>query len=298
MKKIIIIITAVVVLATAAFGGAAYYLNKPDVILARAFSSSSGASSYNGEMELKLKFDTTKLMQLPGIAESPEAQSQIQGIKSQLESAGGIKISFNGASEGQKALMNGTFTLPEILGMGTSSDFKFYTDGQNVWVKAGEEPWTKGASSAGNDKLTQEDIQSTQKAYLDYLKSCPVTINGDTLTISMKPKYEDIMNMIPKKALDEINNNGNGQIFASVMNALSMSFNITVNKNGQFFIPNPSMSRIDIEINGDLSKVMPAVQNVPEEEKAILEGISFTAKGSMNADNKSGVKLEKPQDIQ
>lgn len=295
MKKIILIIAIIVVLCGAAFGITAYSLNNTVNIEARAFLNNTGTVSYNGSMKLKINFDTDGLAQKLGVSDNPDAVAQINLVKNEFESSL-ISLTFDGMNSDKKTLLNGKYTLPEELGLGPSSGFNVYTDGTDVWAKMGGSGWTKQNSQSSS--LSPEDEKASSTAALDFLKSCPVTDNGKQLTITMKPGYEDIKKMIPAKTLDEINKQvGSGLKFEDLFNSLSMQAAVTIDKNTSFFIPNPSISKVDIQMTGNLSKMLANVKDIPDETKLVLEAMSFTASGTIDVKKDASLQVQKPEGI-
>lgn len=295
MKKTAIIILSVLVICALAFGGFVYYMNIPNLLVAKAFSNGAGTSAYNGSMELKINFDTSKLLTRPELAGNPMALAQIQVIKDTLENST-IGLVFNGISGKNESIIDGEYMLPQAIG--PSSSFKLYSDGNGTWFKVADDPWSKVENNGPKVDITPEDEEASRQAALDFLKSCNALSNGDKITITMNPTYEDIKKLIPKKILDEINNASQGEVnLEKTINALKIQATLTINKNSNFFIPNPSISKIDMEIKGDMSKLLPDVTGIPEEEKVLFEGISFTAKGAVNIEKSDNIKLEKPEGI-
>lgn len=290
-KKISAIIISIILVAAAVFGGTAYYLNKPYMVVARAFTAKSG-SAVNGEVGFKLDFDTTKMMSLPEFQNNPFAALEVAAVKSAIESAN-IQLNFNGTTDGnEKLLLDGNVTLPEILG--NTQDFNLYVDKSDVWSKSGDAAWVK----AQNSGTSSNDLKVNTKDLLDFIKKCPAVVNGNTITMTLSPTVDDMKKIIPAETINEINKNSkDGLTFEQIMNALKITINITVNKNSKFFIPMPNVSKADITITGDMSKLVSSSSGIPDDQKAVLGGLSFTAKGSANIQSKAGLTVEKPSDI-
>lgn len=290
-KKISVIIISILLAAAVIFGGISYYLNRPYMVVARAFAA-KGGRSITGTLNFKLNFDTSKVMSLPEFQSNPFAAAEVAAVKTAFESAD-VKLDFNGTTDGsQKLLLNGNASLPAVLG--NSQNFGLYVDGKDIWSRSGEGSWTK----AQNTGTSQDAMKINQKNLMDFIKRCPVAANGNTITITVNPTVEDIKSIIPADTINEINKNAkDGLTFEQVMDAMKISMNLTINKNSKFFIPVPYVSKSDMTITGDLSKLVSSSANMQEDQKAIIEGISFTAKGSAETQPKAGLSVEKPSDI-
>lgn len=293
-KKIITIILSIVLIIVLAFGAIAYFLNRPGSVLAGAFIANGRTSAINGDVDIKISFDTSKFLGLPEISDNPFAAGQIEIIKNTLESSN-IKLTFDALADStSKLLLNGNIILPEALGQ--SIEFKFFMDGTDAWSKLGNEAWVKAESGSSSAPLDRQKLN--EKAILDFINTCPINVNGDIITLTMKPKFDDIKKILPKETLDEINANTKDVVsFENVINALNLQMTVTVNKNSLFFIPRPYVSRVTMEMNGDLSKIAPSVTNISDEEKAMLEGIGFSANGTVNNEIKDGITVQRPVDL-
>lgn len=293
-KKISVIILSSILILSAVFAGTAYYLNKPGMVIARALSSNNHNVNYNGSIDFKVGFDTSKLMLQPDIANNPFALMEINAIKSVIESAN-IKLSFNGTGGDSKLLLNGGIALPAILGK--SEDFKVYAEENNIWTKSGTNPWVKSNNS--QPFMTRDHEIQSSKAALDFIKSCPYTINGNTLTLSIKPKYEDIRKILPAQVIDSINTNSkDGLTLEKVMDMFVIDINLIIEKNNKFFIPQPFISKADVQVKGeDLSDLSSSIKDATEEDKAMLQAISFSATGTVDINKAADTSIEKPADI-
>jgi hypothetical protein len=291
-RKITAVILSVVLICAVVFGGFAYYLNKPEMVVARAFSSKGRTEAISGNMDFKISFDTSKLMSLPEFAGNPFAAAQVAVIRSALESAA-VKLSFNGMSDGSsRLLMNGNVTLPDMLGK--STDFNLYVEGSDVWSKSGTGEWSK----AQNNNTAKEEQKLNAKALLDLVKSSPITVNGDTISIVINPTVDDFKKILPKETIDEINKNSkDGITFEQVMGAVKLQVGLTIKKNSKLFIPQPYITKSDINVQGDLSKLVPASAGLQPGEKEMLEGISFSARGTADIQAKTGAVIQKPAGI-
>lgn len=287
-KKTGAIILSIILAVAVILGGISYYLNRPYMLLARAFSEKNGRS-ITGTLDFKVNFDTSKIMSMPEFQDDIFASAEIAAFKSALDSTA-IKVDFNGVTDGsKKLLLNGNATLPKILG--ESQNFELYADGNSVWSKSGDGTWVK----AQNTGTSQDTMKVNKKNLLDFIKKCPVNVNGNTLTITINPTYEDIKNIIP---VDTINKNlSDGLALKQIMDAVKITLNVTIDKNSKLFIPMPYVSKADITINGDMSKLIPPSSDIQESEKTIIEGISFTAEGNVKTPLRTGMSVEKPSDI-
>lgn len=286
-RKIILSIISVVLIAIVIFSGTAYYFNKPYMVAARAVNNTN-AMNLDGSSEIKLNFDMTKIMEEPEFADNPFALIGIQAIKSALESSS-LKLTYNGAVSGRGLKLDGSLDLPAILGKSTS--FSVYSDGSSTWTRQDGGTWVKSEYSSSN--LTD----SEKKAALDFLKSSPSAVNGRTITLALKPKYSDIVKMLPENVLSSINAKSTGGLtLEEIFNALDIQINLTIDKNSILFIPRPYISKAEISIKGDLSKLASSPA-IPGESKAIIEGVSFTMNGTGNFTKAASVNIEKPADI-
>lgn len=290
-KRVTVIYAFVIILILAVFSMGAYYLNRPYMTVASAMTGAGRASKMDGTIDLKLGIDTSKLMEIPGIKDNQLAASQVEAIKSAVESSN-VKVTINGTSDGKgRFLMDGSVELPQMLG--SNMDFNVYVDGKDVWTKYTGSQWVKAENTE-----KQENVKINRKAALDFIKSCPMTSDGSIITITMKPKYDDIKKILPQETIDEFNKSANGSMtLEQAMNAISVQADLTIFKNIKFLIPRPYISKADIKIDGNLSKLAPQGNDTADEEKAILEAISFSAGGTVNVQQRAGLAVEKPSDL-
>lgn len=268
-----------------------YLLRTPYVTAARAVARPGRASEAEGEASFKLTVDASKIAKVLGVEDEGVAAAQIETVKHAIESAD-AKVKFSSLSDGKgSSVIDGSIELSQLLG--ENAEFHIYSDGKYVWTKSGENGWVKSTKSE-DDK----SVGINQKGAFDFIRSCPIEARGDTITLTMKPRYADIKKMLKQGTIDRINGSLNGSTLETIMDSTSIEIDPTIVENTRLLIPEPYISKAGIKLEGMLSNLVSLSGGAKSNDGMLLDAISYSASGEINIVDRDGITVEKPTNIE